>query len=588
MKGHTAPVRSVSFSNDGKHLITASDDKTAKIWSLPSRKFDCSLVGHSNWVRSAKFSKDATYAVTGGDDKLVKLWDTATHRSLHTFHEHNDIVNSVEFHPDGKCVASGSADGTIKLWDTRSHLLLQHYKAHDAAVTSISLHPTGYYMISTSKDSNIKLWDLREGRTIFTMQGHSGSVNTATFSADGHFFASGGSDQLVMVWKSNLYNEHAKNIPQVDWSQSPQAVEHSFSKSTPAPSRLAPNASTIKNKGSVYNRKSQQQLSAVSLSEKNTMTVHAAKKALTATVSSPPREISKKIASSLSNVKAHTESNPLPLPPSPKTTTKNVTDNSGQDGKNQILVQTKQQAAEKTTSILHDSVDQSKLDGIVAAMNMMMSKMDQVYESINIMDQRLTLTERQVMAMTKEVESVKSNRLSVVSEASASSLEILRKDPIKSREDKSASQQEEATVPTVVPANIAYELQKMKAGLTEFKASMLGAAATMPTAKNQVVGGSLLEEDSRNTSREYRNPSSLYGDELDLDTFAVSTSFNEANSKFRDQYFPDDDDDDSDYVPEDNDDGDDEDDDEDDDENDLDSESEESIEESSEEDSEDD
>lgn len=92
MKGHTGPVRSVRFSNDGKLLITASDDKLVKIWSLPSRRFLCSLSGHSNWVQDAKFSPDNKLAVSGGEDKLVKLWDVETHQNTYTFHDHNEYA----------------------------------------------------------------------------------------------------------------------------------------------------------------------------------------------------------------------------------------------------------------------------------------------------------------------------------------------------------------------------------------------------------------------------------------------------------------------------------------------------------------
>ena len=90
IKGHTGPVRSVKFSSDGKHLITASDDKLLKIWSLPSRKFLCSLSGHSNWVRYANFSPDTKLAVSGGEDKLVKIWDVETRQNTYTFHDHNE------------------------------------------------------------------------------------------------------------------------------------------------------------------------------------------------------------------------------------------------------------------------------------------------------------------------------------------------------------------------------------------------------------------------------------------------------------------------------------------------------------------
>lgn len=92
LKGHTAGVRSVHFALDSRHLLTSSDDKTARIWSLPSRKFVCSLIGHSNWVKSAKFSTTSEHAMTGSDDKLVKLWDVPTHQVLHNFYDHTEYV----------------------------------------------------------------------------------------------------------------------------------------------------------------------------------------------------------------------------------------------------------------------------------------------------------------------------------------------------------------------------------------------------------------------------------------------------------------------------------------------------------------
>ena len=72
---HTAAVRSVCFSPNSRLLLNASDDKTLKVFGLPSRSFRCSLNGHSNWVRSAQFAPDGRFVVSGSDDKTVKLWD---------------------------------------------------------------------------------------------------------------------------------------------------------------------------------------------------------------------------------------------------------------------------------------------------------------------------------------------------------------------------------------------------------------------------------------------------------------------------------------------------------------------------------
>ena len=63
-------MRSVSFAADGRFLLTASDDKTVKMWSLPNQRFKGSFSGHLNWVRSAEFAPDGRLAVSCGDDKV--------------------------------------------------------------------------------------------------------------------------------------------------------------------------------------------------------------------------------------------------------------------------------------------------------------------------------------------------------------------------------------------------------------------------------------------------------------------------------------------------------------------------------------
>lgn len=112
-------MRSVNFSRDGRHLITASDDKTVKLWSLPSQRFTATLSGHMNWVRSAEFSPDGRLAVSGGDDKTMRVWDVTAKRCLRLYDDHAGMVNTVKFHPDGTCIASAGTDNVIKVWDIR-------------------------------------------------------------------------------------------------------------------------------------------------------------------------------------------------------------------------------------------------------------------------------------------------------------------------------------------------------------------------------------------------------------------------------------------------------------------------------------
>src|SRR5207244_3731768 len=81
--GHTGPVGSAAFSPDGTLVVTASEDGTARMWSVASGRSRYVLAGHAGTVESAAFSVDGNLLVTAGDDKTARIWDVSNGRRRH-------------------------------------------------------------------------------------------------------------------------------------------------------------------------------------------------------------------------------------------------------------------------------------------------------------------------------------------------------------------------------------------------------------------------------------------------------------------------------------------------------------------------
>ena len=96
-------------------MLATGGDGPARLWDADSGTSIATLTGAAGPVWSVAFSPDGTMLATGSDDGTAGLWDVATRRQIGGPLT-ADPVNSVAFSPDGTMLATGG-DGTVRLWD---------------------------------------------------------------------------------------------------------------------------------------------------------------------------------------------------------------------------------------------------------------------------------------------------------------------------------------------------------------------------------------------------------------------------------------------------------------------------------------
>ena len=164
----TGPVSSAAFSPDGSRIVTASSDKTARIWDAATGKEIVVLRGHDDdgLVFSAAFSPDGSRIVTASDDKTARIWDAATGKEIVVLRGHDDGVTSAAFSPDGSRIVTASDDKTARIWDAATGKEIVVLRGHDGPVNSAAFSPDGSRIVTASDDKTARIWDVHFSRLL--------------------------------------------------------------------------------------------------------------------------------------------------------------------------------------------------------------------------------------------------------------------------------------------------------------------------------------------------------------------------------------------------------------------------------------
>ncbi|CAD7675915.1 unnamed protein product [Nyctereutes procyonoides] len=218
-KAHDGGIYAISWSPDSTHLLSASGDKTSKIWDVNvnsvvntftmgstvlDQQLGClwqkdhllsiSLSGYINYLDKNNPSKPLRVI------KIVLLKDQKKCFSIDNPGYEPEVV---AVHPSGDMVAVGGTDGNVRLYSILGTTLKDEGRVLEAKgpVTDVAYSHDGAFLAVCDASKVVTVFSVADGyseNNVF--YGHHAKIVCLAWSPDNEHFASGGMDMMVYVW----------------------------------------------------------------------------------------------------------------------------------------------------------------------------------------------------------------------------------------------------------------------------------------------------------------------------------------------------------------------------------------------------
>jgi WD40 repeat protein/tRNA A-37 threonylcarbamoyl transferase component Bud32 len=197
LRGHRSQVLSMAVSRDGKRLATASNGGNARVWRLDTGAEPVVLRGHAARITGIAWLADGRHLATSSSDSTLRIWNVESGRTVRVLRDPAGPLPSLAVSPDGVHVATGSTDGA-RLWSIdRGESRLLPFRS---SVLRVAFSPDGRLLVTASQDRLARIWRVADAALLRTLAGHAGGIFDASFTRDGARVVTASVDGTVRIW----------------------------------------------------------------------------------------------------------------------------------------------------------------------------------------------------------------------------------------------------------------------------------------------------------------------------------------------------------------------------------------------------